>query len=233
MGTPAGGRRSVGPALFGAARQGVLRLCFSNPDVRQYQQSIIEALRLGSGAVQRELTRLSDAGILARTKEGRQIYFQANRDCPVFTELRSLVRKTLGISGVLRDALSPLADDICCAFVYGSVATGTETAHSDVDIMIVSDSVSLDAVLTACSEAQAENGSEINPSVYSTSELRRKIAGGHHFLSSVMGSPKEFLIGTEDELADLVRGGVVEKAQNQSARDRRPARSGRSRSGSL
>src|SRR5258708_1224246 len=118
----------LGNALFGATRQAVLALLFGHPDKRFYQRHIIQPLSLGSGAVQRELERLARAGILTRTLEGRQTYFQANRDCQIFNELRGLVRKTFGVSQVLTDALAQLRSRIQVAFIFGSVATGAENS---------------------------------------------------------------------------------------------------------
>src|SRR3979411_882972 len=128
---------SLGDALFGGTRQAVLALLFGHPDQRFYQRRIIQAVGLGSGTVQRELEHLTEASLINRTVEGRQTYFQANRQNPIFDELRSIVRKTFGISQVLKDALARLKDHIQLAFIYGSIATGTETAMSDVDLMVV------------------------------------------------------------------------------------------------
>src|SRR6266478_1141671 len=77
----------AGAALFGATRQAVLRLLFGHADRRFYQRQIIGTIALGSGAVQRELAQLTRAGLLTRTVEGHQTYYQANRGCPIFAEL--------------------------------------------------------------------------------------------------------------------------------------------------
>src|SRR6202163_1281694 len=112
--------------LFGATRQAVLSLFFSHPDQRYYQRQVIRTIGLGSGAVQRDLQHLTSAGVLTRTVEGRQTYYQANPKSPVFSELRSLIRKTFGVAEVLRISLEKLAPQITVAFVYGSVARGSE-----------------------------------------------------------------------------------------------------------
>jgi len=220
-------RSSAGGALFGATRQAVLSLLFCHPDQRFYQRQIIRSLALGSGAVQRELEQLATAGIVTRTVEGRQTYFQANHNCPVFAELRSLIRKTFGVAGALREGLVALGDKVRLAFVYGSVASGTEKAGSDVDVMVVGDEISLQDVVSALGDAQTALGTEVNPSVYRTEEFRRKLAGGHHFLSTVVAGPKIFLIGNDHELAGLAQIRVAQRAQDKSARDRGPARSRR------
>ena len=127
---------AIGEALYGRTRQAVLRLFFGQPDRRFLQKEVIQRIGLGSGAVQRELERLSRAELLVRTVEGRQTYFQANPRSPVFEELRGLVRKTFGLTYVLQEALEPIADRIDLAFVFGSVANGTEDSSSDVDLMV-------------------------------------------------------------------------------------------------
>jgi predicted nucleotidyltransferase len=214
----------IGSALFCATRQAVLRLLFGHADRRFYQRQIIGSLGLGSGTVQRELERLAGAGILTRSVEGRQTYFQANRRCPVFEELHGLIRKTFGVAEVLRAGLAALAAKVQLAFIYGSMATGGETRDSDVDVMVVGERVSMHDVVSALAEAQRNLGREVNPSVYRTEEFCRKLAQGQHFISSVVSGPKIFLIGDENELARLAQIRVAQGAQDKSARDRRPLR---------
>jgi len=215
---------TIGAALFSATRQAVLRLLFGHAGERFYQRQIIRIVGLGSGAVQRDLEQLTRAGILARTVEGRQTYYQANRGCPVFAELHGLVRKTFGVAQVLKDGLAALDGKIQFAFIYGSVVTGGETAASDVDIMVIGERISLQDVVSALTEAQRELRREVNPSVYRTEEFCRKLAGGHHFLSSVVAGPKIFLIGDEGELTRLAQVRMAQGAQDEPAGNRRPPR---------
>jgi predicted nucleotidyltransferase len=188
---------------------------------------IIQAVGLGSGAMQRDLERLSRSGLLTRTVEGRQVYFQANRQCPIFAELHSIVRKTFGAAQAIKEALESIADRIRIAFVFGSVAAGTETAASDVDVMVVGDNLSLTDVVSAIAEAQREIGREINPSVYPAGEFCRKLAEGRHFLSNVVAGQKVFLIGDERELTRLAQIRAAQGAQNKPARNRRSVRRSR------
>jgi predicted nucleotidyltransferase len=215
---------TIGAALFSATRQAVLRLLIGHAGERFYQRQIIRIAGLGSGAVQRDLQQLTGAGILVRTVEGRQTYYQANRACPVFDELHGLIRKTFGAAQVLKDGLAALAGKIQFAFIYGSVASGGETAASDVDIMVVGERISLQDVVSALTEAQRELGREVNPSVYRTEEFCRKLAGGHQFISSVVAGPKIFLIGDEGELTRVAQIRMAQGAQDKPARNRRPPR---------
>ena len=216
--------RQVGASLFSATRQAVLQLLFGHTSQRFYQRQIIRTLRLGSGAVQRELELLLVCGILVRTVEGRQTYFQANDKCPVFEELRGIVRKTFGIANVLRDGLASLATDVQLAFIYGSVAAGNETGGSDVDVMVVGDRISLDGVLGALEEAQEALAREVNPTVYRTEEFCRQLAQGQDFLARVVSGPKIFLIGDEDELTGLASVRMAQGASDQPAGNRRSVR---------
>src|SRR3989440_6856864 len=147
---------AIGEALYGRTRQAVLRLFFGQPDRRFLQKEVIQRIGLGSGAVQRELERLSRAELLVRTVEGRQTYFQANPRSPMFEELRGLVRKTFGLTYVLQEALLPIADRIDLAFVFGSVANGTENSSSDVDLMVISNSVLLSDSIPGIRDAEHE-----------------------------------------------------------------------------
>jgi uncharacterized protein len=194
---------SIATGLFGRSRQGVLGLLFSRTGARFYQRQIVRALGLGSGVIQRELQRLTRCGILIRTVEGRQTYYQANPACPVFEELRGLVRKTLGAADVLGRALEPLADRIRFAFLYGSLAAGTERPGSDVDLMVVADALSLEEVIAAVTDAERLLSREVNPSVYPPAEFLSKLRERHHFITTVMQSAKIVLIGDEGELAGL------------------------------
>ena len=214
----------IGAALFGATRQAVLRLLFGHTDQRFYQRQIIRSCRLGSGTVQRELDQLVRAGIFTRTVEGRQTYFQANRQCPVFEELRGLIRKTFGVAQVLRSGLAALTGKIQLAFIYGSMASGGETTGSDVDVMVVGERVSMQDVVPALAAAQRDLGREVNPSVYRTGEFCRKLAQGQHFLSRVVSGPILFLIGDENELRGLAQIRMAQGAQDEPAGNRRPPR---------
>jgi hypothetical protein len=129
---------SLANALFPKVRQRVLAVLFGTPDRSFYANEVIALAQSGTGAVQRELLALSEAGLLLVSKQGNQKHYQANASAPVFTELRGLVLKTMGLPDVMRTALAPLAAQIDIAFIYGSVARQEDSAHSDVDVMIVS-----------------------------------------------------------------------------------------------
>ena len=189
-------------ALFGKTRRSVLALLYTRPEQALHLRAISRAVGGGLGAVQRELQRLAAAGILLRRVSGQQVYYQANQECPIFSELRDLVIKSVGVADVLRLALEPLADRIQVAFVYGSLARGAVGPASDVDVLIVGRVTFAEAV-AALAQPQETLGREVNPAVYPPAEFGRKLLGGNHFLNTVIHEPKVFLIGDEHGLAEL------------------------------
>ena len=192
------------PPLFGKTRQALLALLYTHPDEPRLQEQLIQSAALGRGTVQRELEFLVRAGIARRTVQGRQVYFQANPDCPIYPELRSLIVKTVGVADVLRAALAPIAARIRAAFIYGSVARSEERRASDVDVMIIGE-VTFAETSQALGSTQKTLAREVNPSVYPPTELRAKLAAKNHFLRTVMKGEKIFLIGDERELARLAK----------------------------
>jgi predicted nucleotidyltransferase len=188
---------SLGDLLFGQARGRILQLLFGQPDQTFFVRQIAREVSMSAGAVQRELQALAQVGLIERSMSGHQVYYQANRNHPVFAELSALVAKTVGVFQQLASALAPLASRISLAFVYGSVASHSENAESDVDLMIVGD-VTLDEVLVQLSPVERLIGRPINPTLYSDSDFKTKIDSGNHFLRSVMRGEKVFLIGEED-----------------------------------
>ena len=190
--------------LFSKTRRAVLSLLYSHVDDTYYLRQIVRAAGVGLGTVQRELKQLSDAGIIRRIVRGRQVYYQANPQCPVFAELKNLVVKTVGVGAAIQAALTPLGDRIDVAFIYGSIARSEEHRDSDVDVLVVG-KVTFGEIVSSLSEVQKTIGREINPTVYPPAEFQSKLAAGHHFLNSVLRGPIFFLIGDKHELARLAK----------------------------
>jgi predicted nucleotidyltransferase len=176
-------------------RQRVLAVLFGAPDRSYYANEVIALAQSGTGAVQRELAGLSDAGLLTVRKQGNQKHYQANASAPVFAELRSLVLKTMGLADVLRAALAPLAAQIDTAFIYGSVARQQDTAQSDVDVMIVSSTLGYGEVFGALESATASLGRKVNPTLYTPADWDKRIEQDSAFVTRVWQQPKIWLIG--------------------------------------
>jgi len=188
-------------ALFAKVQQRVLGVLFGQPRRTFYANEIIALARSGSGAVQRELARLEAAGLVTVTRVGKQKHYQANAASPVFEELRALILKTVGLADVLRAALTPLARDIRAAFVYGSIAKGQDTAASDIDLMVISDHLTLADLFAALESASAQLGRRVAPTLYSAKELSRRVKQEQSFVARVLAQPKLWLIGDERALA--------------------------------
>ncbi len=186
-------------ALFGKTRQAVLALLYGHDKESFYLRQIVRAVSLGQGRVQRELAHLTERGLLIRARRGNQVYYQANQNSPVFSELKSLLVKTAGVADVLRTALKNFSSRVQVAFLYGSIATGMDRVTSDIDLLVIG-RVSFGEVVEAVSVAQEKLQRDVNPSVYSPEEFWKKLLAGHHFLNEVFESPKIFLIGNEREL---------------------------------
>ena len=191
---------SLADALFPKGRQRVLAVLFGNPGRSFYANEVIALAQSGTGAVQRELATLSEAGLLKVTKQGNQKHYQANAAAPVYAELRGLVLKTMGLADVLKVALAPVAPQIDLAFVYGSVARQQDTAHSDIDVMIVSASLGYADVFGALEGAATTLGRKVNPTLYSPTEIAKRISLDNSFVTRVLQQPKIWLIGAEEQL---------------------------------
>ena len=191
---------SMADALFPKVRQRVLAVLFGTPGRSFYANEVIALAQSGTGAVQRELAGLSEAGLLTVTKQGNQKHYQANADAPVFAELRGLVLKTMGLADVLRAALVPLAAQIDVAFVYGSVAKQQDTADSDIDVLIISPDLGYADVFGTLEPATTTLGRKINPTLYTPADVAKRIQSDNAFVTRVWQQPKIWLIGSEDQL---------------------------------
>ena len=191
----------IADALFTNTQQRLLALLFGQPERSFYASELIALAKCGSGTVQRELARLAASGLVTLQKIGNQRHYQANPQSPVFAELCSIALKTVALAEPLRAVLAPLAGEISAAFVYGSIAKGTDTATSDIDLMIVSDSLTYGDVFSALDEVSHKLGRPVNPTVVSQTDWRKRIDLGEAFLTRVLGQPKIWIVGSEHEFA--------------------------------
>ena len=113
-------------ALLPKTRQGILAATLVQPEKAWYASELAHRLGVPSSSLQRELHDLSEAGILKTYQQGRMVYYQANRDPPVFSDLRGRPPKTAGLVDVLAQALSRVAAKVAMGFVHGSIAAGRE-----------------------------------------------------------------------------------------------------------
>ena len=193
-------RHGLASALFSQVQLRVLSLLLGHPNKSFHVSEIIRLARSGSGAVQRELETLAEAGIIKSESAGNRKIYQANKQAPIFRELHSIILKTTGLIDPIRTALKKFQKQISIAFVYGSVAKGSDTANSDVDIMIVSDDLSYSPVFSALQDAEKIIGRPINPNLMTSGEWTKNISAENAFVTKILKQPKLMIFGTEDEL---------------------------------
>lgn len=191
---------SLSSALFSKVQQRVLALLFGHPERSYYTSEIVRTVRSGTGAVERELTRLRQSGLVSVESIGNQKHYRANPQSPIFEELHSLILKTVGLTEPLKAALESFADKIKLAFVYGSVAKAADTAQSDIDLMIIGEKLSYTDLYGALQKAEDLLGRKVNPNILSPKEWRQKRAQKDSFVSRISGQPKLFILGTEADL---------------------------------
>jgi predicted nucleotidyltransferase len=192
-------RIGLSDALFPKVRQVVLGILFCQPDTQFYTNEIIRMSGTGNGAVQRELEKLTQAGVISLQVIGNKKLYQANRESPIFSELQGIAQKTFGIAEQIRESLSTVSNKILFAFIYGSVAKHEDTSSSDIDIIIISDSLSYADVYPLVEDLQLKVGREINPTFYSSESWIKKIQSKNNFVMNILKQQKIFLIGSVDE----------------------------------
>jgi DNA-binding transcriptional ArsR family regulator len=192
---------SIAAALFSDSQSRLFRWLFGQPE-REFHLSELRRLTgLGSASLQRELNRLADAGLVHSERVGNLRRFKANPQSPIFSELVVLTRKTLGVEPTLREALLPLAPDLQAAWVYGSVAKQTDTAQSDIDVMLVGENLLLSGVLALLVPLEAQLGRKINPTCFTPAEFERRRTEPDSFVNRVLAQPVLPLIGDAHEFA--------------------------------
>ena len=186
-------------ALFTRTQQRVLGFLFGQPERRFQGTELIRLANAGTGAAHRLLLRLASCGLVRVDEVGRQKFYQANSAAPIYDELVALVRKTMGLREPLRKALTPFKDDIVCAFVYGSVAAGDDRADSDIDLMVVADSLDYTALFDALQTAEQALDRTVNPNIVSPAEWVGKRHQKDGFIARVAARPRLLVIGEEED----------------------------------
>jgi predicted nucleotidyltransferase len=195
---PPPGREALADVLFSATQQRVFGLVFGQPDRAFTLSEIIGLARSGSGAVQREMRRLAGSGLVLVANNSGRKWYRANRDAPIFAELASIIEKTVGVPEQLRASLTKLLPHISLAIFYGSMAKGDDTALSDVDVLIVSDDLTLEEVFAALAVAEKRLGRRVSPTLYTRAEFRRRRREKHPFLTKVLAGKHIVLFGDAD-----------------------------------
>lgn len=190
--------------LFSPYRRKVLAVLFLNPEERFHVRELERKTGISAGSLHRELKAMAEAGILKRESQGNQVLYQVAKDCPIHDELASIFRKTDGLALPLREALGTLGDRVRIAFVFGSMASGTQHAGSDLDICVLGDATLFD-VVKALGPAQDSLSFEINPVVMTTSVFIEKLAAHDRFVERLYLEDKVFVVGSEREFGEFTQ----------------------------
>lgn len=189
---------SIAHFLLGQTRSAVLGALLLHPESSLHVRELARLTGASPGSLHRDLRAMTELGLLLRQEVGRQVHYRANTENPVFDELAGLLRKTAGLVDVLRDALAPVADQIKSAFVYGSMASGAEHAHSDVDVMIVG-SIGFGEAVQALSVAQDKLRREVNATVLTPAQVARKLKEKDSFVAQVWAKPRLWILGGDED----------------------------------
>lgn len=190
-----------------------------------YRVELARRLGVSPSSLQRPLQAMARTGLLRVTKRGREVLYEADPENPLIPELRNLLRKSHGLLDVVRRTLAPFSGKILVAFVYGSMASGSERPSSDVDLLVVG-GVTLGELTPSLHTAEETLGRPVNAVLYSRERLGEKLAARNHFLSALLDKPKLFVVGTQNELDEVVGAGARGATQDQRRGARSAARGG-------
>ena len=173
-----------------------------NPDKEFYLRQISNNFKLSPRQVSLELKNLSKIELIVKRISGNQHHYSVNKQHPLFDELRNIFLKTVGLKDVIKNYLEPIESGIDFAFIYGSMANGSAATESDIDLMIIGSPAGR-KFSGLMIKAGNELGREINFNIFSLDEFTNRIRSKDHFISSVMNSPKIFIIKDSNELNRL------------------------------
>jgi len=197
----------LGEALFTRTQRNVLGLLYADPEKSFYTKEILRLTGMGVATIKRELDRMLEAGILTLTKIGNQHHYQANPQCPIYDELLSIVSKTFGIADVIKFALTGVESQIDMAFVFGSIAKNSETANSDIDLLVVSESLAYADLMAVLVEAETSINRPVNPSIYTMEQIKTRLKENNAFVTRVMEQPKIWIKGIENDIRKIGQSG--------------------------
>lgn len=196
-------KTNMGDALFTKTQQRVLSLLFGKPDQSFYTNEIIRWADMGKGTITRELEKLESVGLIEMVRTGNQNHYQANPSSPIYEELLGIVRKSFGLVDVIKNALHTVNSQIELSFVYGSIAKGEESASSDIDLLVVTESLAYADMMNVLKEAEEILGRPINPSIYTKEQIQDKLKQKNAFLNKVMEQPKLWVKGDDNDIREF------------------------------
>lgn len=188
--------------LSSRVRAEIFRLLFGLDEQELHLREMERQTGLSLGTVRQDLQKLVKLDLVKTRRDGNRLYYRANTDHPLYPEIRKLVLKTSGLVEIFKKVLD--REGIQVAFIFGSLASNRERAASDVDLMVIG-AVSLRSLSSWLAGASDQIGREINPHTMSVEEFRRRRQKADHFLSTVLESPKLFIVGKEHDLESMGR----------------------------
>jgi predicted nucleotidyltransferase len=189
---------TIGDALFTKTQQKIMGLLFQKPDTTFYLNQIVRLAKIGKGTIKRELEKMTAAGLLTVKYIGNQKHYQANSSAPVYNELIAITRKTFGIAEVIRQTLEPIKESIEFAFIYGSIAKATDTAKSDIDLMIIGNDLAYADIMNLLMPAEIQLQRIINPSIYLTQDFNNRLQQRNNLLTRILQQEKIIIMGSEN-----------------------------------
>ena len=179
-------------------RQDILVVFFTHPNREHYLRELERLLGCSAGNIRRELLKFKAENLFKTRQAGNLIYYSVNEDHPLYHEIKTIVFKTIGVEGSLRDVLGKFKE-IGAAFIYGSFASKSENSGSDIDVMIIGEPDISSLNQRICS-LERKLGRDVNTTIYSLKEYRAKIRESSGFIRDVLNKPKIMLIGHDQDL---------------------------------
>ena len=188
--------------LSSKVRAEMFRLLFGSGSDELHLRELVRRSGLTVGTVRDDLKKMVRMDLVSARRDGNRLYYKANRDHPLYEDMRMIVLKTAGIVDILRERLQ--APQVRVAFIFGSIVKGEERAGSDIDLCVVG-ALGLREVSTRLSGVESQVGREVNPFALTLTEFKRRVREKDHFLTAILAEPKVFIIGDENELRAMGR----------------------------
>ena len=198
----------------------LLRLFYTNPDQEYYIQEIGRILDKKPGVFQRNLYSMEKEGILRSQYRANARYFKINKDYPLHNEFKSIVFKTVGVIGSLKEILEKVGP-IDFSFLYGSYAKGKETSLSDIDLIIIG-SPHETKIIREFEKLEGTLKREVNYKLYAFKEFLEGINHKDAFLLGILKYQKKMLIGEENDFRKYVEGSTYKEAKPRSRTNKKP-----------
>jgi len=194
--------RILSEILSSKVRAEVFRLLFGLTNNALHVREIERRSGFAIGTIQTEMKKLYKLDLVLKKRDGNRLYYSANQQHPIFSDIHSLVVKTVGLIDILKNVFAG-EKSIRTAFIFGSIAEGSEKADSDIDLMVIGE-IGLRSLSLLLQGLAEKFGREINPYVLTPHEYHLRISNNEHFISQVLVSPKLFIIGADSDLKTMV-----------------------------